>query len=195
MTENIQRFLASRRIENDPIIVHWMRSSGMQEALTIIDKRVEYLLNHKAMKKLNQWFLADDSNFNDITAERYVINYLMKQNTNISDNLYKSGTDAYLKHASSCVGVEVTTLNGFFGEWILYERLPHILKDHGFLSDKNLEINYSQQRILKEARKSKRKIYEYIQQCAMFIMSKNYDSLRTLEISVAQDNRCIGHIH
>src|SRR5713101_4484402 len=97
-----------------------MRSSGMQEALTIIEKSVEYLLNHKAMKKLNQWFLADDSNFNDITAERYVINYLMKQNTNISDNLYKSGTDAYLKHASSCVGVEVTTLNGFFGEWILY---------------------------------------------------------------------------
>jgi hypothetical protein len=92
MTDNIQHFLESHEnkikdLKPRPIVVRWMQSQGMRQSLEIIDKKVGQLLNRGATQKLNQWLLAGDENFNAITAERYILDYLKQKNENLDDNL------------------------------------------------------------------------------------------------------------
>ncbi len=146
MVENINRYLTSKKAKIKklkapaPIIMQWMGSPTMQDSLEIIDKHVDYLLNNRGGKKLGQWFLAGDINFNSITAERYIIRYLKSRNENIVDNLTTKGVDAHLKYEDSDIGIEVTTLNSDVGSWILSERLMQYLVDSGYLQDKGLEL-------------------------------------------------------
>ena len=118
MTENIKQFLRSKqkKIENLnrplPIIIRWMKSPNMNNVLDIIDKHIAYLSNNGGSKKLEQWLLAGDINFNTITAERYIIRYLQKRNDNLIDNLGTDGIDAHIVYDNSAIGIEITTLNG-----------------------------------------------------------------------------------
>ena len=102
----------------------------MRQPLTIIDKFVANLLGPRhpgGTKKLEHWLLTSDKDFNAITAERYIINYLQQRNRGIVDNLLTDGVDAYLDCCGSTIGIEITTLNGFIADWILLERLTLLL--------------------------------------------------------------------
>lgn len=195
MTKAIRKFL-SRKVSVSkknppPIIVHWLESPSMEKPLAIIDKRVEYLLNKKGgAKKAKQWLLVDDKNFNAITAERYIINYLLQKNENIIDSLRPNGIDAYLDGINSRVGIEITTLNSFLGEWILVERLPPLLHEHNFLDENSLDITFSFQRINIET--NGETINDYIKQVGRAILSSNMLALSDLEISVERIDNILG---
>ncbi|MFH2104238.1 MAG: hypothetical protein ABIJ39_12870 [Chloroflexota bacterium] len=187
MTTNLELFLKKRQkkiksLEQSPIILRWMNSPDMQEALNIIEKHVAYLLNNGGTKKLDQWFLSGDRDFNAITAERYIIGYLQRQNSNIVDNLRTDGIDAHLRDGDSSVGIEITTLNGFIVEWILIERLKQFLDESGFQSKEGLEIAYSRQRIVAAAQSGT--IIHYVKDACQAILSSDNQALLKLNLTV-----------
>jgi len=134
------------------------------------------------IKKIDQWFLANDNNFNAITAERYIINYLQQQNRNLVDNISSEGIDAYLDFSISPIGIEITTLNGFVASWILLERLTQHLENSGLLKDKGLEIICSHKRIWDAARAGT--IYDLVEKASNAIFSDDDEILASLDISV-----------
>lgn len=188
MTENIIRFLKSKqkKIKNlnhpPPIIMLWMKSLNMNNVLEIIDKHIAYLLNNGGSKKLEQWLLAGDINFNTITAERYIIRYLQQRNNNLTDNLGTDGIDAHIAHSNSDIGIEITTLNGDVASWILTERLTKILDEKNFLKDKSLEITYSQQKV-SDATKGGT-INNYINEISKAIISNDGQAISRFGFSI-----------
>ena len=186
MTKSIELYLDKRKkkvtgLDPSPIILKWLKSPRMQKPLAIIDKHVEYLTNHGGTKKIDQWLLTNDKNFNAITAERYIIRYLRQQNRNVVDNLRKDGIDACL-NGKSPVGIEITTLNGFVASWILVERLTELLDSSGFLSDKGLDIVCSHKRIWDATRGDT--IYEFVKQASKAIVSNDSEILSSLNLSI-----------
>jgi hypothetical protein len=163
-----------------------MKLPSMKESLAYIDRQVEYLCQNGGKKKLEEWFLSGDRNFNAITAERYVINYLRQKNHNVVDNLSTTGIDAVLKNGSSDVGIEVTTLNGFVAEWIFTQRLTQFLAGSGFLGDKCLDITYSHKKISDEPLT---RLYNYVEQAGTAIVSEDNQLLSELDLSVEVSTR------
>ena len=187
---NIQKYLTLKanrikRLPHRPIIMWWLNISSMKKSLHVIDKKVEYLLQQcqtGGKGKLNQWFLSDDDNFINVTAERYIIDYLVSRNNNIEDNLAKRGVDAVLRLGKDEIGIEVTTLNGFIAEWILVERLTQFLDSENVIDDKTLRITYDHKRIIRE--KQQNRIYQYVQDVSVAIKDGDLEKLKTLDISV-----------
>lgn len=198
MTDNIHSFLKSHNdsikgLEPRPIVVRWLQSPGMMQSLAIIDKHVGYLLHRGAIEKLNQWFLAGDENFNSITAERYILAYIKQKNGNLEDNLKSEGIDGFLEYENGRVGIEITTLNGFIGDWIFVERLTEFLDEHNYLTmNRGLEIFYSHARIQLAAQG--KMIYDYIRKTGEAILSNDAQSLSEMKISVHPHSRgpCIS---
>jgi hypothetical protein len=99
---NVKKFFNKRVTHNNwrsPIILKWSDSADMMESLKIIDKKIGNLLSQNARRKLKQWLCSDDRDFNTITSERYVMDYLKGINKNIIDNIFdthKIGVDAEL---------------------------------------------------------------------------------------------------
>jgi len=190
MTKNIEQYLDSKqskiyKLKLLPIIISWMNSPTMKDSLDIIDKHVEYLLNNQGANKVEQWFLAGDVNFNSITAERYIIGYLLQRNKNLKDNLAKDGIDAHIGNGNSAVGIEITTLNSDVGSWILVERLKQFLIDKGFLKDKSLEITYSQQRVSEVTKGGT--INNFINEMGLAIISNDNQMMNRLGFSIKFD--------
>ena len=191
--KNIENFLAqkSSRIQSlplRPIILKWLNSPSMKKSLQIIDKKVAYLVQeyqHGGEGKLIQWFLSNDVDFVTITAERYIIDYLVSQNSNIQDNLGKKGIDAILRLENEKVGIEVTTVNGFIAEWILVERLTELLDSKHIIDDKSLRIEYDYQRIVQETQQNR--IYQYLDNVSTAIETKDHERLKSLDVSVEFD--------
>lgn len=159
--------------------------------MSIIDQHVERLLNREGgAEKVRQWLLSGDKNFNAITAERYIVNYLHQKNNNIIDSLRSKGIDAYLEDDNSRVGIEITTLNSFLGEWILLERLPQLLNEDNSTNEESFEIAYSFQRIHIETNGGT--INDYIMQVGHAILSNDIQALSELEISVKRIENISG---
>lgn len=174
----------------------WMNFPSMKESLEIIDKKVAYLLQQYQVggeSKLIQWFLADDLNFVTITAERYIIDYLKTINSNVEDNLSKKGIDATLQLGDEKVGIEVTTLNGSFAEWILKERLAELLYSKNVIDNKTLRVAYDYERIMKETQQNR--IYQYIEDLGDAIAMEDHESLKTLDVSIEIEYRWSGYIN
>ncbi len=192
--KNIEEFFKRKstkiqRLSYRPIVMKWVASPSMNKPLQIIDKKAGYLLEHYqngGEHKLSDWFLTGDQNFVTQTAERYIIDYLRFQNDNIEDNLKKEGIDATLQIGDEKIGVEVTTLNGSFAEWILIERLSEILNSNNIFHDKTLRIEYDYERIRSETQQNT--IDQYLFALGEAIISKNYDSLKTLDVSIEISN-------
>jgi hypothetical protein len=155
----------------------------MKASMEIINRHFEYLLEREGgVGKAEQWLLADDRNFNAITAERYIINYLQKKNKNVVDCLRPNGIDAYLNTGDSPVGIEITTLNSFLGEWIFIERLRQVLIEGNCPRENSIEIKYSYLRINTVTNGGT--IYDYIRQVGRAILSCDMQALSELEVSV-----------
>lgn len=197
---NIENFIVqkSSRIQSlpfRPIIMKWLNSPSMKKSLQIIDKKVEYLLQeyqHGGEGKLIQWFLSNDLNFVTITAERYIIDYLVSQNINIEDNLGRQGVDAILRLENEKVGIEVTTLNAFIAEWILVERLAELLDSKHVIDDKTLGIGYDHERIIQETQQNR--LYQYLDDVSSAIETEDHERLKVLDVSVEFDQIRPGFI-
>ena len=164
-------------------------------SLQIIDQKVGYLLDHYQIggeNKLIQWLLSGDINFVTLTAERYIIDYLISRNSNIEDNLRKKGLDAKLKVEDETVGIEVTTLNGFIAEWILIERLTELLFAKKVIDDKTLRFTYDHERIMKESVENR--IYQYIDELSTAIETNDAISLKNLDASIEFEYRWANQI-
>jgi hypothetical protein len=198
MFSNINKFLNENQKKirkNDwqkPIIIDWLYKDKMKNSLEVIDKKVGYLLESNALNKLRQWFLSDDRDFNCITAERYIVDYLKSKNRSIEDNLSKSGIDAIYIYDSHEIGIEVTTINGFIANWIFTERLQVCLEEKQFFDGYTWEIDYKYKRIKNEMMKNN--IYNYIQNVGESIISKKTNNLQSLEIECFKTNRQTGCI-
>ena len=193
--KNIKEFLKRKStgiegLKPIPIIMKWIESPSMKQSLQVIDRKVGYLLEHYqngGENKLKQWLLSGDINFVTLTAERYIIDYLISQNSNIEDNLEKKGVDAKLKVGNENIGIEVTTLNGFIAEWILIERLSELLSSKNVLDDKTLELTYDHERIKKETKNNT--IYQYIEELSTAIETEDAISLTNLDASIEFEYR------
>lgn len=198
MNQNIETFLEGKRgkiksLKRQPIIINWLKSFSMQKKLELIDKKVNYLLQNSHIggkSKLSDWFLSGDENFVNITAERYIIEYLMSNNNFIRDNLKGKGPDALLETGQDEVGIEVTTLNGFIVDWIFTERLSEQLLLKGAILNKTIRIDYNH----KKLKNNKHKIYEYIDHVASAIDTYDRTTLNDSEISVEYEYRWPGSI-
>lgn len=197
MAENIQKYLDKKQrevagLKHSPIISRWINSPHMEQDLAILDSYVEYLLNNGASKKVKQWLLSGDENFNALAAERFIINYLKQRNRNLTENLGANGIDGYINNGNAKIGIEVTTLNGDVASWILTERLTQLLDEKGFLNDKGLDISYSLARICSEA--NGKRLYAYIQRASLAITSNDSETISNLNLSVKIRNVFPGTI-
>lgn len=198
MNQNIKSFIEGKRrkIESltmQPIIISWLKSPSMQRSLEVIDKKVNYLLQNShcgGKSKLSEWFLSGDENFVNITAERYIIGYLMSNNNIIRDNMKGKGPDASLVIGQDEVGIEITTLNGFVVDLIFTERLSEQLLLKGIILNKTIRIDYDHGRLINH----KHMIYEYIKHVATAIDKYDCTSLNDLEISIEYEYRWPGSI-
>ncbi len=184
-----------RRLKHRPIIMKWIEYPSMKQSLQIMDRKVGYLLEHHqdgGESKLIQWFLSGDINFVTLTAERYIIDYLISQNSNIEDNLGRTGIDAKLKVRDENIGIEVTTLNGFIAEWILEERLFESISTKNVLDDKTLRLTYDHKRIIEETVKNK--MHQYIVELSTAIETEDVVSLKNLDASMEFEYRWAGKI-
>lgn len=130
--KDFQKKIIDKDILERPIIFKWIKKSTTKEYLLVIDKKVSKLLRLKQKGKIKNWLLGDDQQFNSMTAERYIADYLEAKLklTNIyryEDNLQTKGVDGFISKNSEMIGVEVTTLNGFLAEWMLIDRLTWLL--------------------------------------------------------------------
>jgi hypothetical protein len=200
MFKNIQTFFCkkSNKINKKgwkkPIILEWIKKDSMKKSLEILDEKIGYLLKKNAMGKLENWLLSDDINFNTLTAERYIIDYLRSKNGNIDDNLSEEGVDATLDINGEEIGIEVTTLNGFVAEWIFTERLPMYIKKikKQFFDSYTIEIKYKPERIKNEMERNK--IYEYIEKVGDNIVSNKEKELSSLDVEYRKLERKSGCI-
>ena len=199
MFQNIQTFLERKHrkiksLKRQPIIINWVKHPSMQRSLEVIDNKVSYLLQNSlsgGSRKLDEWFLSDDDiNFLSITAERYIIGYMMSKNNNINDNLKGKGPDASLVIGQDKIGIEVTTVNGFVVDWIFTERLMELLLLKKIILDKTLRIDYNHENLINH----KHTIYQYVENVATAIDKDDRTSLNELGISVEYEYQWPGCI-
>lgn len=192
MTDNIEKFLKqhykAKNLGHQPIVVHWLKSHRMEQELADINRYVGDLINRGGIGKLKQWFLAGDENFNAITAERYILAYLQQRNGTIEDNLKPEGIDGILKDENGPIGIEITSLNGFIGDWIFVERLTEFLDESSHGS--GYEITYSYDRICRE--QQGKRIYEYIEKTGKAILSNDRQAFSELGLSITPHSRGPG---
>jgi hypothetical protein len=165
----------------------------MQRSLEVIGKKVNYLIKNSNLggkTKLVEWFLSGDENFVNITAERYMIGYLMSKNNNIRDNLKGNGPDASLAIGQEEIGIEFTTLNGFVVDWLFTERLRELLISKGLLADKTIRLKYNHKRLINH----KLQIYEYVEHISNAIGTNDNTALNDLEISIEMEYQWPGCI-
>ena len=117
---------------------------------------------------------------------------MISQNSNIEDNLRKTGVDAKLKVGDEYIGIEVTTLNGFIAEWILRERLSELLFSKNVIDDKTLRLTYDHERIMKETVENR--MYQYIDELSTAIETNDAISLKNLDASIEFEHRWAGAI-
>lgn len=198
--KNINKFIETKeakikKLPHVPFIIHWLSSPGMEGSLSILDRKVGYLLYNFSKGgegKLNKWLLSGDVNFCTLTAERYIADYLRSKNSNIVDNLGPKGVDCCFSNTDKDVGIEITTLNGFVADWIFTERLAQGISSCGFLNDKTIRIKHSLSRILQEFRKNT--LYEYIHEVGESIVNNNAHLLQDSGISFEIEHRWAGCI-
>ena len=195
---NIKKFFQTCNKPNDwrrPIIMKWIESTDMNESIKIIDNKIGELLDKNARRKLKQWLLSDDIDFNTITSERYIIDYLKRINENITDNIFDSqavGTDAELFYNGRKIGIEITTLNGFIADWIFIERLPLYLRENNYCLARSLEISYDYEKLKKEM--DNNQIYAYIENAGESIVKGDLKRLNELKVDVVKTGRRTGCI-
>jgi hypothetical protein len=86
------------------------------------------------------------------------------------------------------IGVEITTLNGFIGDWIFTERLTEFLDEQNYLTkDIGLEVSYSHARIQLAAQG--KLIYQYIGKVGEAILSNDERALFEMSVSVNHHSR------
>jgi len=200
MYDNINRLIKLKaekigKLLLKPLIIDWLSCLGMEDSLTILDRKVGYLLDNYSRGgegKLNQWLFSNDVNFCTLTAERYILDYLRSKNKNIEDNLCRKGVDGSLSIANKMVGIEITTLNGFVADWIFTERLRQNISSIGFLNDKTIRVKYSFSRLLKEFREHT--LYEYIRHVGSCIADNNTCLLQDANVSIEIEHRWSGSI-
>lgn len=205
MSQNIETFIKTFLNKNckrekswarQPIIINWMNNPSMKKSLEVIYKKVNCLrYQNGGKRKLIEWFCSDDINFTTITAERYIIDYLMSKNNNIRDNLQNKGPDAYFKLGQEEVGIEVTTLNGFIDEWIFIERLLELLILKRVCGEQTISITYNHKRLVDTKGGT---IYNYIERVANAIENNDNQSFKELDISIHKEDRltgCIAWMH
>lgn len=145
MNSLLQYFQSKKYDKNDwktyPIILRWMYLDHMIDVLNVIDPKVQYLMQH-SRSKLREWF-SSDSALTQITAERYILDYLRLNNNSLEENFKGSGVDAYLNMGNERFGLEVTTINSCIPEWIFNERLHTYLDAHNYSRKNTIEISYS----------------------------------------------------
>jgi hypothetical protein len=168
-----------------------MKKDSMKKSLEILDEKIGYLLKKNAMSKLKQWLLSDDRDFNSLTAERYIIDYL-RSNNKIIDNIYANGVDATLDINGERIGIEVTTLNGFVAGLIFTERLPMYLEEKQFFDGYTIEIKYKPERIKIEMERNN--IYKYIQNVGDNIVLNREKELSSLDVEYRKLERKSGCI-
>jgi hypothetical protein len=96
--------------------------------------------------------------------------------------------DGFLEDEIGRVGVEITTLNGFIGDWIFVERLTELLDEQNYLTlNRGLEISYSHDRI--QLATQGKMIYDYIRKTGEAILSDDKQTLSEMMISVNSHNR------
>lgn len=202
MYENINKILKLKddkikKMSRSPAIVRWLSLERMRESLTILDKKVGYLLENFSKGgegKLNQWLFTNDINFCTITAERYIIDYLISKNECIEDNLKPEGIDAKLLNSNTNLGIEITTINAFIAQWIYTERLTEIITTQCFLQNKSITIKNSPLRLATEIKNNDKKLLEYIDQVAESILENDKVSLKNLDIEIEIDTGTTGYI-
>jgi hypothetical protein len=200
MFDHIKRFLNNKearikRLSHLPLIIDWLSSPTMEKSLSILDRNVHYLLENYSRGgegKLNRWFLSNDIDFCTLTAERYIICYLKSKNENIEDNLGPEGIDAKLINGDQSVGIEITTLNGFFADWVFIQRLTQIISSYNFVDDKTFRIKYSPLRLLTEFRNHN--LDKYIDQVAENILENNLELLHCINIELEAEHKWAGCI-
>lgn len=138
-----------------PIIFRWIKKRSMQKSLSVIDRKAGKLLRLNQKGKLKNWLLGDDQQFNSMTAERYIADYLEKKLD--KDNLYKfvdnpqtQGVDGFITEKSKSIGIEITTLNGLLTVWMFTERLTQLLElgNLDLLRKGTLEVFYSGKKLM-----------------------------------------------
>lgn len=190
MYGNIRTYLdvKKNKIEDNwkkrPIVMDWLEHNSMESALSIIDSKVKNLCG-LADGKLREWFLSGDKSFCNITAERYVIDYLRSINQNIINNLKGGGPDAILKCKGEDSGIEVTTVNGFIADWIFTEaRLLSYLKEKNYRLDSSYQITYDYERLNTEIRKKDYSaIYDYIEKVGENIIRGDSKALQQMQVT------------
>lgn len=98
------------------------------------------------------------------------------------------GIDGFLEDEFGRIGVEITTLNGFIGDWIFVERLTEFLDEQNYLTmNSGLEISYSHARIQLAAKG--KMIYDFVRKTGEAILSNDTQALSEMNISVHPHNR------
>lgn len=193
MYENINDILyrKERKIQemfHIPLIARWASLETMNGSLSILNKKIGHLLDNftnGGEGKLNQWLFSNDIDFCNITAERYIVEYLKSKNDNICDNFAKKGVDAKILSNNTNIGIEVTTLSGFVSEWIYIERLVEILNYSFFIKSNSIIIKSKSSYIVNKIQnKSIEKILEFINQIAELIITNDKKSLEKLDIYI-----------
>lgn len=188
---NIKNFLSGKPLPfsnwRKPIIASWIDRPSMAHCVKVLDKKVGHLLAKGARGKLRQWLLSDDRDFNNITAERYVMDYLRLKNPNLKENIFDTGTssvDGTLHAEGREIGVEITALNSSISDWIFSERLILLLNELGFYPEYNLTVSYDWEHIREEMKRNA--IYTYIEKLGNAIVSSDTMLLHDLGVTCGQ---------
>lgn len=113
----------SRSWDTYPIVLNWINRERMIDELKIIERKVLKLEKNGAINKIKEWLFKSDSGLTDITAERFLLDYLSKNNKNLVENFFGNDTDASILIKGENIGIEVTTINKTFNDWLFKERL------------------------------------------------------------------------
>lgn len=160
-----------------PILLRWLEQGKMTAEIGIISKKIEYLLSLGAKSKVKEW-ISSDKALTQITAERYLLDYLRNKNTNYEDMFSGGGVDGYLNISGSKIGIEVTTINQSLPEWILVERLLTYLSVNNYKNDIGIEISYD----LSKLENIKYGSLDIIQQIGSAILRNNFHGISGISL-------------
>ncbi|MFA6522718.1 MAG: hypothetical protein WCT24_03965 [Patescibacteria group bacterium] len=154
----------------------------MSTCLTIINKKIGYLLPI-ARGKANEWF-SDDRTLTQITAERYLLDYLRSKNPSLLENFKGGGVDAFLPFNTGKVGVEVTTINKSIDEWVFHERLLMYLDSNNFDKPISVEVRYKLSDLFLM---SQIKEFSLIEKVGNMIINESYGEINGINITKIND--------
>ena len=167
-----------------PIIEAWLDRPSMAGCIQVLDEKVAYLLGKNGGRaKCCQWFLSGDNDFNAITAERYVLDYLRSKNPDLRENLRNKGVDAQLRVNGDTIGIEVLALQCDLGEWVFCEQLPRLLLMIGCGQDRTLTITFSSQRLNVEYQNGG--MEPYLEKAVRAIRTQDRELLGRLDLSIS----------